>query len=121
MMAELIQRLSGIEDGLREVALGQRGLSEGQRIISEQQARLIELLTPKEKPKQDGPRLDELLAAMIVRMDTQNHLLKDTSDVVSKGMTTLPLLVVRAIADAFPPAEEPAQPPSRNGHGRGQA
>jgi len=121
MIAELTQRLSGVEDALRGVAQGQRGLDERLRVMAEQQARLIELLTPKEKPKQDGPRLDELLAAMVVRMDTQNHLLKDVSDVVSKGMTTLPLSVVQAIADAFPPAEEPTQAALRNGHGRGRA
>lgn len=121
MIAELIQRVSNLEDAMRGVAQGQRSLSEGQRVITEQQARLIELLTPKEKPKQDGPRLDELLAAMIIRMDTQNHLLKDVSDVVSKGMTTLPLSVVRAIADAFPPPEELAQAAPRNGHTGGRA
>ncbi len=88
MIAELMQRLSGVEDVLRGVAQGQRGLDERLRVLSEQQVQLVELLTPKEKPKQDGPRLDELLAAMIVRVDAQNHLLKDVSDVVSRGMTT---------------------------------
>jgi len=120
MIAELTQRLSGVEDILRGVAQGQRGLDERLRVIAEQQARLIELITSKEKPKQDGPRLDELLAAMIVRMDAQNHLLKDVSDVVSKGMTTLPLSVVRAIADAFPPTGEPVGAAPRNGN-RGAA
>ena len=121
MIAELTQRLSDVEDVLRGIVQGQRSLNESQRVIAEQQARLIELLTPKEKPKGDGPRLDELLAAMIIRMDTQNYLLKDVSDVVSKGMTTLPLSVVRAIADAFPPTEELAQATPRNGHGGGKA
>lgn len=121
MIAELTQRLSDVEDVLRGVVQGQRNLNESQRVIAEQQTRLIELLTPKEKPKGDGPRLDELLAAMIIRIDAQNHLLKDVSDVVSKGMTTLPLSVVQAIADAFPPTEELARAAPRNGHAKDRA
>ena len=101
MIAELNHRLSGFEDVLRGIAQGMRGLDERVRVVSEQQARLIELLTPERKPKKDGPGLDELLAAMIVRQDAQNHLLKDVADVVSKAVADLPLSVVQAIADAF--------------------
>ena len=89
------------------------------RVLAEQQATLIELLTPKEKPKKGGPGLDELLAEMIVRLDQQNYLLKDVSDVVTRAVTTLPLSVVAAMADAFPSSDRPAGATPRNGHGGG--
>ena len=101
MDQEPSKRLGGIEDALRGVAQAVAGQDERLRVISEQQARLIELLTPERKPKKDGPGLDELLAAMIVRQDAQNHLLKDVADVVSKAVADLLLSVVQAIADAF--------------------
>jgi hypothetical protein len=85
------------------------------RVLSEQQAKLVELLTPTEQPKGGGMRLDELLAQMVVRLDTQNHLLKDVSDVVSRAMTALPLTVVAAIIDAFGSADEPPKAAPRNG------
>ncbi len=119
MIAELNQRLSGIEDALRGVARGVHGLDERVRVLSEQQARLAELLTPEQKPKKDGPGLDELLAAMVVRLDAQNHLLKDVSDVVSRSVTELPLSVVQAIMDAFPTPGGAASPP--NGQAGGAA
>lgn len=121
MIAELTQRMSVVEDVLRGIVQGQRSLNESQRVIAEQQARLIELLTPEQKPKKGGPGLDELLAEMIVRLDQQNYLLKDVSDTVSKAVTTLPLSIVRAMADAFPPADELAATTPRNGHGGGTA
>ena len=52
-------------------------------MLSAQQATLIALLTPEQKPKKSGPGLDELPAAIIVRMDTQNYMLKDVSDTTS--------------------------------------
>lgn len=116
MLAELTQRVSGIEDVLRRVLQGISSLDERMRVQSEQQAMLIELLTPKEKPKMGGLRLDELLAQMVVRLDTQNHLLKDVSDVVSRALTALPLSVVQAINDAFGSADEPPNSAPRNGH-----
>lgn len=120
MIAELTQRMSGVEDVLRGLAQGVLGLNERMRVIAEQQATLIGLLTPKEKPKKDGPGLDELLAAIVVRLDTQNYLLKDVSDIVSKAVTALPLSVVEAIADAFQSADPAANTP-RNGHQGGAA
>ena len=119
-MAELTQRLSNVEDALRGVAQGQRSMDERLRVVSEQQARLIELLTPEQKQK-GGPGLDELLAEMIVRMDQQNYLLKDVSNTVSRAVTSLPLSVVQAIADAFPPADGLAGATPRNGHEGGTA
>ena len=104
MIAELAQRMSGVEDVLRGFAQGVLGLNERMRVIAEQQATLIGLLTSNEKPKRDGPGLDELLAAIVVRLDTQNYLLKDVSDVVTKAVTALPLSVVQAISDAFQPS-----------------
>ena len=121
MIAELTQRLSDVEDILRGVVQGQRSLNESQRVIAEQQARLIELLTPEQKPRKGGPGLDELLAEMIVRLDQQNYLLKDVSDTVSRAVTTLPLLIVKAMADAFPPTDEPTVATPRNGHRGGTA
>ena len=121
MIVELTQRLSNVEDALHGIAQGQWSLDERLRVVSEQQARLIELLTPEQKPKKGGPGLDELLAEMIVRLDQQNYLLKDVSDTVSKAVTTLPLSIVKAMADAFPPADEPAATTPRNGHGGGAA
>ena len=120
MITELTQRVSGVEDVLRGVALGVRGLDERMRVIAEQQATLINLLTPKERPKKSGPGLDELLAAIVVRLDTQNFLLKDVSDVVSTAVTALPLSVVQAISDAFQPSHPAANTP-RNGHQGGAA
>jgi hypothetical protein len=119
MIAELNQRLSGIEDALRGVAQAVGGLNERVCLLSEQQTRLLELLTPEQKPKKDDLGLDELLAAMVVRLDTQNHLLKDVSDVVSKSVTELPLSVVQAIMDAFPASESETPRPNGIADGRG--
>ena len=121
MLAELTQAVSRVEQNQLEIGQGFRSLAEDVRVLSAQQARLIELLTPGQKPKKGGPGLDELLAEMIVRLDQQNYLLKDVSDAVSRAVTALPLSVVRAIADAFPPAEEPARAAPRNGHMGGGA
>ena len=117
MLAELTQAVSRVEQNQLVIGQAIRSLDERVRVIAEQQARLVELLTPEQKPKKGGPGLDELLTEMIVRLDQQNYLLKDLSDTVSKAVTALPLSVVRAIADAFPPAEEPAAKTPRNGHG----
>jgi len=116
MLAELTQAVSRVEQNQLEIGQGFRSLVEDIRVLSAQQARLIELLTPEQKPKKGGPGLDELLAEMIVRLDQQNHLLKDVSDTVSRAVMALPLSVVEAIADAFPPTDRPAGTPSRNGH-----
>ena len=116
MLAELTQAISRVERNQLVIGQGQRSLDERVRVLSEQQARLIELLTPEQKPKKGGPGLDELLAEIVVRIDQQNYLLKDVSDTVSRAVTALPLLVVQAMADAFPPADEPATVTPRNGH-----
>ena len=121
MLAELTQAVSRVEQNQLEIGQGQRSLDERVRVLSEQQARLIELLTPEQKTKKGGPGLGELLAEMIGRMDQQNYLLKDVSDAVSRAVTTLPLSVVQAIADAFPPADGPAGATPRNGHEGGSA
>ena len=121
MLAELTQAVSRVEQNQLVIGQGFRSLAEDIRVVAEQQARLVELLTPEQKPKKGGPGLDELLAEMIVRLDQQNYLLKDVSDTVSRAVTALPLSVVRAIADAFPPADGPAGAASRNGHEGGSA
>ena len=115
MTAELVQTVSRVERNQLEIGQAIQSLAERLRILSEQQATIIELLTPKEKPKKDGPSLDELLAGMIARLDTQNVLLKDVSGVVSQAVTVLPLSVVEAIADAFGPADGLAGTRPRNG------
>ena len=121
MLAELTQTVSRVEQN--QLVIGQviRSLDERVRVLTEQQATLIALLTPEQKSKKGGPGLDELLAEMIVRLDQQNYLLKDVSDTVSRAVTALPLLIVRAMADAFPPADEPVATTPRNGHGGGAA
>ena len=121
MTAELMQRMSDVEEVLWGVRQGLRSLDERLRLLSEQQATIIGLLTPKEKPKKDGPGLDELLEAMIARLDAQNALLKDVSGVVSQAVTVLPLSVVQAIADAFGPADGSSETTPRNGHRGGAA
>ena len=121
MLAELTQTVSRVEQNQLEIGRGQRSLDERVRMIAEQQARLIELLTPEQKPKKAGPGLDELLAEMIVRLDQQNYLLKDVSDTVSRAVTTLPLSIVKALADAFPHSDELAVATPRDGHGGGAA
>ncbi len=121
MLAELTQTVLRVEQNQLEVGQGFRSLDERIRVLSAQQARLIELLTPEQKPKRGGPSLDGLLAEMIVRLDQQNYLLKDVSDTVSRAVTALPLSVVEAIADAFPPTDRPAGSPPRNGHEGGTA
>ncbi len=121
MLAELTQTILKVEQNQLEIGQGFRSLVEDIRVLSAQQATLIELLTPEQKPKKGGPGLDELLAEMIVRLDQQNYLLKDVSDTVSKAVTELPLSVVKAIADAFPPSDGPAGATPRNGHEGGGA
>ena len=121
MLAELTQAVSRVENNQLVIGQAIRSLDERVRVIAEQQARLVELLTPEQKPKKGGPGLDELLAAMVVRLDQQNYLLKDVSDTVSRAVTTLPLSIVKAMADAFPPADEPAATTPRNGQGGGTA
>lgn len=121
MLAELTQAVSRVEQNQLGIGLSVRSLIEDIRVLSAQQAALIERLTPEQKPKKGGPGLDELLADMIVRLDQQNYLLKDVSDTVSRAVTTLPLSIVKAMADAFPPADEPVAATPRNGHGGGTA
>ena len=121
MLAELTQAVSRVENNQLVIGQAIRSLDERVRVIAEQQARLVELLTPEQKPKKGGPGLDELLAEMIVRLDQQNYLLKDVSHTVSRALTTLPLSIVKAMADAFPPADEPAAATPRNGRGGGTA
>ena len=121
MLAELMQAVSRVENNQLMIGQAICSLDERVRVIAEQQARLVELLTPEQKPKKGGPGLDELLAEMIVRLDQQNYLLKDVSDTVSRAVTTLPLSIVKAMADAFPPADEPAATTPRDGHGGGAA
>ncbi len=121
MLAEFTQAVSRVEQNQLEIGQGFRNLAEGIRVLSAQQAALIELLTPEQKPKKGGPGLDELLAEMIVRLDQQNYLLKDVSDTVSKAVTALPLSVVAAIADAFPSTDRQAGATPRNGHEEGAA
>ena len=120
MLTELTQAVLRVERSQLEIGQSVQSMAEGVRVLSAQQATLIELLTPEQKPKKGGPGLDELLAEMIVRLDQQNHLIKDVSDTVSKAVTTLPLSIVKAMADAFPPSDEPATTTLRNGH-RGDA
>jgi len=67
VIAELTQTVLRVEKNQLEIGQGFRSLVECIRMLSAQQATLIELLTPKEKPKKDGPGLDELLAAIVVR------------------------------------------------------
>jgi len=121
MTAELMQMILRVE--LNQLEIGQciRSLVEDIRVLSAQQATLIELLAPKEKPKKSGPDLNQLLAETIVRLDTQNALLKDVSGVVSQAVTVLPLSVVEAIADAFGPADGSSGTAPRNGHRGGAA
>ncbi len=121
MLAELMQAVSRVEQNQLEIGQSVQSQTEGIRVLSAQQARLIELLTPEQKPKKGGPGLDELLAEMIVRLDQQNYLLKDVSDTVSRAVAALPLLIVRAMADAFPHSDELAVATPRNGHGGGAA
>jgi hypothetical protein len=121
MLAELTQAVSRVEQNQLLIGQSVQSLDERVRVFAEQQATLIALLTPTEKPKKGGPGLDELLAEMIVRLDQQNYLLKDVSDTVSRAVTTLPLSIVKAMADAFPPADEPAAATPRNGHRGGAA
>jgi len=121
MTAEFVQRMSDVEEVLWGVRQGLRSLDERLRLLSEQQDTIIGLLTPKEKPKKDGPSLDELLAGIIARLDTQNVLFKDVSDVVSQAVTVLPLSVVEAIADAFGPPDGSSGTMPRTGHRGGAA
>ena len=121
MTAELTQTVLRVERNQLAIGQGFRSLIESIRVLSEQQAKLIELLTPKEKPKKGGPGLDELLEGMIVRLDTQNALLKDVSGVVSQAVTALPLSVVQSIADAFGPADGSSGTTPRNGRRGGVA
>ena len=121
MLAELTQSVLRVDKKQLEVMQGIRSLVESNRVLSAQQAMLVALLTPEQKPKKGGPGLDELLAEMIVRLDQQNYLLKDVSDTVSRAVTALPLLIVRALADAFPHSDELAVATPRDGHQGGAA
>ena len=73
MLAELMQTILRVDQNQLEIGQGIRSLDERIRVLSAQQATLIELLTPEQKPKKGGPGLDELLAEMIVRLDQQNY------------------------------------------------
>ena len=72
MLAELVQVVSEVENNRLLVGQAIRTLDKRVRVRSEQQARLVEPLTPEQKPKKGGPGLDELRAEMIVRLDQQN-------------------------------------------------
>ncbi len=72
-----------------------------QRQHGESLETIVRLLTPEPGPGKDGPSLEELIGALLVRLDSQSAYLKDITVGLAKITRDMPLDVVQAIADNF--------------------
>ncbi len=99
-----------IEDDSRldQISKGVRGANGGialvvgiQRQHGESLETIIRLVTPEKKDEPDGPSLEELIGALLVRLDSQSAYLKDITVGLAKITRDMPLDVVQAIADNF--------------------
>jgi len=95
-------KLSSIEaadliNGLGDVKSGLAILANEVHLQSEVLARIVQLLTPNEE--QSGPRLHELLAALIGRLDRQSIMLKEILESQGNLRRNLPIEVAQAIDD----------------------
>ena len=94
--------------GLVQISKGIRGANGGialiagvQRQHGESLETIIRLVTPESRSESDGPSLEELIGALLVRLDNQSAYLKDITVALAKITQDMPLDVVRAIADNF--------------------
>ncbi len=106
------------DDTLVQISKGVQGANGGialmagvQRKHGESLETIIRLVTPEKADAPDGPSLEELIGALLVRMDSQSAYLKDITVGLAKITRDMPLDVVQAIADNF--SVEPT-----NGQGR---
>jgi len=72
-----------------------------QRQHGESLETIIRLVTPEQGAPKDGPSLEELIGALLVRLDSQSAYLKDITVGLAKITRDMPLDVVQAIADNF--------------------
>ncbi len=96
------------DDTLVQISKGVQGANGGialmagvQRQHGESLETIVRLLTPEPGPGKDGPSLEELIGALLVRLDSQSAYLKDITIGLAKITRDMPLDVVRAIADNF--------------------
>lgn len=89
--AETIDILSGLD----EVKAGLTTLTNEVHLHGEILTRIVQLLTPGDE--QSGPRLHELLAALIGRLDRQAVMLKEILEAQRNLLRTLPAEVAQAI------------------------
>ena len=96
------------DDTLVQISKGIRGANGGialiagvQRQHGESLETIIRLVTPEPGSGSDGPSLEELIGALLVRLDNQSAYLKDITVALAKITQDMPLDVVRAIADNF--------------------
>ncbi len=96
------------DDTLGQISRGIRGANGGIAVIAGVQRQhgesletIIRLVTPEQGPGKDGPPLEELLGALLVRMDSQSAYLKEITVGLAKVARDMPLDVVQAIADNF--------------------
>ena len=84
-----------------------------QRQHGESLETIIRLVTPEQGGEREGPTLEELVASLLVRLDSQSSYLKDIAVGLGKIAQDMPLDVVRAIADNFGVEAGPAGDGSR--------
>ena len=96
------------DDTLVQISKGLRGANGGialiagvQRQHGESLETIIRLVTPEPGSGGEGPSLEELIGALLVRLDHQSAYLKDITVGLAKITQDMPLDVVRAIADNF--------------------
>lgn len=96
------------DDTLAQVSKGVWGANGGialiagiQRQHGESLETIIRLVTPEKTDTPDGPSLEELIGALLVRLDSQSAYLKDITVGLTKITRDMPLDVVQAIADTF--------------------
>lgn len=93
------------DDTLLQISKGIRGTNGGialmagiQRQHGESLETIIRLVTPEPGSASDGLSLEELIGALLVRLDHQSAYLKDITVELAKITQDMPLDVVRAIA-----------------------
>ena len=96
------------DDTLDQISKGVRGASGGIAVIADIQRQhgesletIIRLVTPEKKDEADGPSLEELIGALLARLDGQSAYLKDITVGLATITRDMPLDVVQAIADNF--------------------
>lgn len=102
---------------VQELKGGVTLLASQSRLHTEILMRIVELLTPSEE--RSGPPIQEMLAALIGRLDRQSVMLKEIIEGQGSLRRELPQQVVQAIDEAHDANEKPVDGVSRGASATG--